>query len=887
MKGKAHKEYYVKYIATHDGVEKIQMSHGDKPATKKQKELIEKLMVDYPDSKAMFEYEDYMDVSNRENASELISAIMDQNITDVATKENYVDYIANRPRVERLGEHGLFGDAGKQIHLEEVVKAVGEHKGNVWTHIISLKREDASRLGFDNAQSWMDLCRAKRNELAEAMKILPDNLEWYAAFHNEGHHPHIHMVVYSKNDREGYLTLQGIGQIRSMFAGDIFHQDLMHIYKGQTEIRDELKQYSKAVIQKQIMEMDHVNIYENSIIIQKLQELKESLINYHGRTMYAYIPQASKQIINDIMRELEKEEHVQALYEQWKLYKQNVQEAYHDHLQEQLPLLEQKEFKSIKNMILHEVMAFDENKVTYNEQQYDMQESDHILHDEGNEIIESEDVENSSDLKSSHYKMEWSKKYKQASKLFYGSEEVEQDMDVAKALLEEECEEENILAYELLARLYEMKKEDEDTISDLYKAVLEGGMQILEEDDSEFAQSYLKYKIGKLYYYGKGCEQDYGEAFRYFTQSDNQYAMYSLGTMYQRGLYVEQNNRTAFAYFEKAAQKVNPFAAYQVGKYYEEGIGVEQNNERSDKYYKIAFDEFHVMIKKQEDDHLLYRLGEMAYHGKGVEKNVPLAMQYLEKAVSFENQNAKYLLAKIYLEESDFAHIPEAVQWLEELDTPQAWYLLGKEYEKGIILEKDIGKAIYYLEKCAEQENAYAIYKLAKIYLRDPLYHDNQKAIHYLQRSATLGNEFAQFMLGNELLKGEIIEKNVEEAVYHLSRSASQNNMFAQYILGKLFLFGKDVEQDKEKAIEYLTLSAQQGNEHAKYLLEHMNDYQTQPLALVTSRFFHHLSKIFTNTLPYDRGSPLAGVDKKLALKIKQKKIAQGHNAKDHEIHAE
>lgn len=196
--------------------------------------------------------------------------------------------------------------------------------------------------------------------------------------------------------------------------------------------------------------MNHKTIYDNSIIMQKLQELKASLNNYHGRSMYVYIPQASKQIISDIMRELEKEEHVQALYDQWKLYKQNVQETYHDHLQEQLPLLEQKEFKSIKNMILHKVMAFDENKATYNEQQYDMQEPNDIIHDEGNEIIQTEDVENSSNMRFSHYKMMWNKKYKQASKLFYGSEEVEQDMDAAEALLEEECEEDNILAYELL-----------------------------------------------------------------------------------------------------------------------------------------------------------------------------------------------------------------------------------------------------------------------------------------------------------------------------------------------------------------------------------------------------------------------------------------------------
>lgn len=309
MKGQAHKEYYVNYIATRDGVEKYKSDNGNKNATKRQKELIQKLMNDYPSSINMYEYEDYMNNETRENASEFISAVIDQNIYDVATKENYVDYISNRPRVEKIGEHGLFSDAGIDVNLNEVVKEVGEHEGNVWTYIISIKREDADRLNYNNVQSWMSLCQSKRNELAKAMNIDPTNLKWYAAFHNEGHHPHVHMIAYSgstANPKEGFVNQKGIESIRRMFANEIFQNDLLHIYKKQTEKRDEIKSYSREKVIEILNAMNSEH-YDNQIIFDKIIQLKESLKDYHGRLMYAYIPQKSKQIINDILREMEKD----------------------------------------------------------------------------------------------------------------------------------------------------------------------------------------------------------------------------------------------------------------------------------------------------------------------------------------------------------------------------------------------------------------------------------------------------------------------------------------------------------------------------------------------------------------------------------------------------
>lgn len=880
----SHKAQYVKYIATREGVEKIHMSHGEKLATPKQKDLIRQLLDDYPESKQMFEYEDYIRESNRENASELISSIMDQNITDVASKENYIGYIANRPRVERLGEHGLFSDTEVVIDLNKVAQAVGEHEGTVWTHIISLKREDAQRLGYDHAESWVNLCRAKRNELAEAMRIDPDDLVWYGAFHNEGHHPHIHMVAYSKNPRKGFVTRDGIGKIRSMFASEIFHQDLMQIYKGQTEVRDELKKYSRELVEQSLQKLQDMNFMENHVISEKILALKSILKDYHGRSMYAYLSQPAKQLINEIVAEIEQEEHIQALYEQWMLYRKDIFKTYNDRLCEILPLREQKEFKSIKNMILQEVLKYDANAPDYDEQLHKMNENSQF-EDFSEGIVQQSDnfCDEVSFSRLQSYQLNWSKTYRQAAAYFYGSKNIPQDLELAKLLLEEECNQKNVLAFELLAKLHEIQNSDSLVVNEWYGKALEGFLEILKKDDRKFVQSYLHYKAGKLYFYGKGTEQSYENAFRFFIESENVYAYYSLGTMYQRGLYVEQSDTLAFKYYEKSAEGGNAFACYQLGYFYEQGIAVVYDADKAQMYYQTAYKKFEEMIQKQEDDNLLYRLGEMTYHGKGVETDTEKAVTYLEKAATFDNKNAKYLLARIYLQQYDYQHIPQALEWLDEAENPQADYVLGMVYEKGLIVERDISKAIHYLERSAEQSNSYAMYQLSKIYRSNSQFFDSQKAIQLLENACTLGNESAQVTLGNEFLKGEVIEKDIEKAIWYLTQAADKNNMFAQYMLGKLFLFGKDVEKDKAKGKAYLEQSAMQGNTYAKFLLDHMNDYECQPIALITSRFFHHVTRIFSSNMPCEQ-SLLKGVDKKLAHKIRMKKIAQGHNPKDHEI---
>ena len=221
---------YAEYIATREGVEKIDESKRNTPATNKQKQLIKKILSDFPDSKSSLEYEDYLKDKTVGVASEFITRALEENADEMMHTKTYADYIATRPRAERFGSHGLFTDDGVAVDLKKVSDELNAHTGNVWTAIVSLRREDAERLGYDSAKNWQALVKASANDIAAAYKIQSDNLRWYAAFHQKPNQVHIHMILFSADPREGYLTKEGIRQVKSAFARRIYHADRMHIY---------------------------------------------------------------------------------------------------------------------------------------------------------------------------------------------------------------------------------------------------------------------------------------------------------------------------------------------------------------------------------------------------------------------------------------------------------------------------------------------------------------------------------------------------------------------------------------------------------------------------------------------------------------------------------
>jgi hypothetical protein len=106
--------------------------------------------------------------------------------------------------------------------IAEAMREVENHGGNVWTHVISLRREDAERLCYNTPETWRKLVARHVSDLAKWHKIDLHNIKWYGAFHNTGYHPHMHLVVFSQNTKQSFLTNTGIENLRSVFANDIF-----------------------------------------------------------------------------------------------------------------------------------------------------------------------------------------------------------------------------------------------------------------------------------------------------------------------------------------------------------------------------------------------------------------------------------------------------------------------------------------------------------------------------------------------------------------------------------------------------------------------------------------------------------------------------------------
>lgn len=359
---------YAKYIATREGVEKIDDTKKFAPATAKQKNLIEKILKDFPDSKDMFEYADYLEKQNQGSASDFISRFMEDYAYEISGRKAYADYIATRPRAERFGSHGLFTDDGVQVQLSKVTEELDSHKGNIWTAIISIRREDAQRLGFNTGARWRDMLRTQTEALAKNLKIPMENFRWYAAFHNESHHPHVHLIAYSTVENEGYLTQKGVENLRSSFAKDIFQQDLLCIYERQTEHRDKLRAEARDIVEDLVANIN-CEIYVNASIQHKLLELADRLSKTKGKKVYGYLKPDVKAIVDSIVEELANDSRIKKLYDLWYEQKENTIRTYTDEMPDRIPLVNNKEFKSIKNAVIKEALKlnFTEDEVEKNE----------------------------------------------------------------------------------------------------------------------------------------------------------------------------------------------------------------------------------------------------------------------------------------------------------------------------------------------------------------------------------------------------------------------------------------------------------------------------------------------------------------------------------------
>ena len=894
QKNKTKRRNYTKYIATRETVEIRSQKFVDRNAnaTKNQEQLINDLINDFPESKRYLEYEDYEREPTIENAGELISTIVERNADVVGNRQNFVGYMAMRPGVEKRGSHGLFNEKNEPIILNQAANEIAEHKGNVWSHVVSLRREDAVRLGYDNSDAWRELVKRHISDIAKAQNIPLCNLKWYAAYHDTTHHPHIHLLVYSTNPKQGFLTKAGIDKIRSAFANDIFHDDLQSIYQEQTVSRDELKAVSKnefESIVNRIASNDHTDPQLGELI----RKLYIQLQNVKGKKVYGYLPKEIKETVNKIFSELAKDENIRQLYDKWCSLERLKCKTYTQKEKELPSLTDNKVFQPVRNMIIRTVLnmkPFDVNTEIEgsepNDEYIDNTPQNVLpLFDEAEPLEEKETDESAAAIK---YYIKWNDQYKKACKLIYGKDAKLNDFKKAEQLLLSESQRGNVLADYDLGKLYSTDKlgeRNEETSIAKYTRALQGFLQI--EPNSKKLKPYVQYRIGKMFCYGLGTEQDYEKAFEWFERSakqKNKFAQFSLANLYYYGSGIEKDLSQAFLWYQKSSSQGQPYAAYSIAQMYRYGEYVTKDNDTAQRYYQQALSGF-LKIENNDmaNDDLFYKLGQMFKLGLGTNSDVTKAIEYFRRSAEMNNKNGLFEYGKALLIGE---HIPQntdsAVKLLEKavkLKNSNAKRFLALEYISGEHLEQDIEKGIALLTECADSGDVIASYRLGKIYLQGEIMFQNlDKAERYLLLAED--NEYVQYALAKLYLQEEKYE--IQKAVNYFGRSADKNH-WASYQLGRIYLFGAaELTKDKEQAIEWFTKSANDGNEYAQAMLDNISKFENDLLVNTIFSLFVSLSRCIQDSYDNDRKDLQSIVDRKLMRVIRKKKMELGEKEENH-----
>ena len=544
---------YLKYIATRERVEIIP---DGRPPTRKQEQLIQKLVKDFPDTKELLEYEDYLSHPTKATASALITLALESNWDRVQGMEGYAKYIALRPRAERLGEHGLFGD-DDAVDLAAVADELDHYTGNVWTHIISLHREDAERLGYNHAEAWRTLLRTHRNDIAAAMKIPPEDFRWYAAFHDEGNHPHVHMMAWSAKPNQAYLSKDGIRQIKSTLTNQIFRQELLHVYEQKSKSRDELVvEARKAMLElaKAMREMTCIHPEAE----QMIWELSKQISAVPGKKTYGYLPKPMKKLVDEIVDQMARLPTVDACYQTWWELQCQVEDYYSEGKKRlRPPLSQQKEFRQIKNAVIKEAEHLRMNRISFEDEE---------MQDNGEQI--------------STYGMSY--ECQDLQSMANDDRFPLDERDEAAEQLEQLAEDGDAYAQYIIGTAY---RDGGLLIPDTAKA-----QKLLEraaEQDLDAAQ----YALGKLYLSDDADVHDPAKGIYWLKRSadnGNDYAAYRLGKEYLSGKNTIKDAETAVSYLRQATDNGSAYAQYLLGKLTLMGEGIPKDKEAAQYWFSVA-----------------------------------------------------------------------------------------------------------------------------------------------------------------------------------------------------------------------------------------------------------------------------------------------------------
>ena len=477
----------------------------------------------------------------------------------------YLEYIAERPR-----SHGLFSADGP-VDLEKTVEEISGHTGPVWIFIWSLRREDAARLGYENSESWRKLLLAHQTELADAMKISPKNFRWQAAFHDEKHHPHVHVMVWSADPKQGFLTEQGIEKMRSRLSNEIFRDELLSLYQQKDQSYQQVRDRAAAAMGRLIREME-TGLCHSPEIGQQIETLAGMLENVNGKKVYGYLPKPVKAQVGTVVDELARLPEVAECYEQWNQLRDELERYYKDTPREHRPLSQQKEFKAIKNVVIREAEQLRLGTFTFEDTRMrdEVDEDQDAVYFAWNadwqmaEIYQSakevlEEYENPESEKAEQVRLLerlWQGGFPlaayQLGKCWRDGWGVLPDDEQSELWFRRAAEAGYDFAQYALGTLLQSRQQIDEAVSWYEKAAVQGN-------------SWAAYRLGKLYLEGKDIPKDVPRAMDYLTDSaeqGNQYAQYTLGKLYLAGQDVQQDRGRAWQWFSQSASQGNEYAAF-------------------------------------------------------------------------------------------------------------------------------------------------------------------------------------------------------------------------------------------------------------------------------------------------------------------------------------
>lgn len=850
-----------------------------RPATQKQINTIIDLLEAIPEAKNTLEFQDYKEHQTIGNATELISHASELGLgyaVDYGKAANLVEYVGKRPGVVRVGEHGLFSSS-PNVDMKKAQEEIANCKGNIWTHVISLRREDADMLGYNQQKPWRDLVMQKIDVIAKASNIPVSQLHWYAGMHNTTHHPHIHLFVFSDDPKVGHLTVDGINKMKSAFSEVIFADERHQIYAHKDDMRNGIKKQVDDILEGLSLDsMNHFSKVEQERICQKMTHLAADLKDKPGKKQYGWLLRDMdvRKQVDDIMSDLAKTPVIQKLYDMYCADHIALERMYREDPKDITPIINNNEFRSVKNKIIQEAIKLSSTMPDSTEKEQidpssDIFDEDPSIPDEcdfsrGKPNLNGPEFSDLFDDEQNFMSLIDSAPPEQEPMSFPSDHDSVDDNFSAKVNFEEES----------LSPLLESESPDpagpenntEVSSMSTDKFVTNRSQRIRNKPDldslwrkaTEMNDSAAQYRLGKMYLTGDQVEKDLKGAQMLLNKSvkgGNSKAALELGKMFLNGVGVKKDYLKARSLLTYAADDGLRAAQYELGKMFFYEKGVQRDYQKARMFYGLAADSGHGMAK--------YELGKMYLYGIGIDKDEKLGKEYclesyydftdeLQEATGMNLEHDHFTWAELpqvsgycsYLEylvgrmrlagEGVDVNYQYAFDWFRAASLHghvHSEYMLAKMICDGQGVPQNYADAAGYFAEAAEKGDKYASYTVGRMYYRGVgVAQDFAKAASFFTKAAEENVPYADYTLAQMAETGQGMEKSAENAsllykkalIEFMEQEKQQPDPLTEFRIAKIYLTGKGTEINPEEGAKWLEKAVGGGNAQAEYELAMM-----------------------------------------------------------------